>query len=181
MPRPVPHPIRETIFTRHQEGQSINDIAAALNLPERTIRHLVQRFANHGSQGILTSYRHVNDTPKVVQAILQQRQLHPSWGAGCILAFLRRDHPTVAWPCERTVQRYFRKHNLTPAPVGRKPQPHRHRATVPHAVWQMDAAEHIRLQSGLQVSWLRLVDECSGAFLQTTIFPPRGLALGACG
>jgi hypothetical protein len=34
------------------------------------------------------------------------------------------------------------------------------------------------LQAGQRVSWLRLVDECSGAVLATAVFPPRALAPG---
>jgi len=58
------------------------------------------------------------------------------------------------------------------APAGRRPSDNGYRAHRPHEVWQMDAAERIRLGSGQRVSWLRLLDECSGAVLQTTIFPP---------
>jgi hypothetical protein len=42
----------------------------------------------------------------------------------------------------------------------------------------MDAAERMRLASGAQVSWLRIADECSGAVLQTRIFPPGVLEPG---
>ena len=40
----------------------------------------------------------------------------------------------------------------------------------------MDAKEHIRIKTREEVSWLRLIDECSGAVLWTAVFPPRGLA-----
>jgi hypothetical protein len=43
----------------------------------------------------------------------------------------------------------------------------------------MDAADQVALQNGRQVSWLRIADECSGAVLQTTVFPPGALARGA--
>ena len=49
------------------------------------------------------------------------------------------------------------------------------RAAVPHDTWQMDASEQLRLGSGQGISWLRLVDEYSGAFLGTTVFPPLPL------
>jgi hypothetical protein len=45
------------------------------------------------------------------------------------------------------------------------------RAAVPHAVWQIDASEYIALATGQRVSWLRVIDECSGAVLQTVVFP----------
>jgi hypothetical protein len=36
----------------------------------------------------------------------------------------------------------------------------------------MDAAELIELRAGSLVCWLRIADECSGAVLWTTVFPP---------
>jgi hypothetical protein len=45
------------------------------------------------------------------------------------------------------------------------------RADRPHYGWQTDASEELRLRSKQKVCWLRLVDECSGAFLQTIVFP----------
>src|SRR5262249_869928 len=44
------------------------------------------------------------------------------------------------------------------------------RAGEPHEVWQMDAAERTALRSGQQVSWLRLIDEASGAVLSSRVF-----------
>jgi hypothetical protein len=35
----------------------------------------------------------------------------------------------------------------------------------------MDACEYLRLQSDKRVCWLRVVDECTGAYLQTVVFP----------
>src|SRR4029077_2057694 len=40
--------------------------------------------------------------------------------------------------------------------------------------------EHIRIQTGEEVSWLRLTDECSGAVLWTAVFPPRNVGAGPC-
>jgi hypothetical protein len=37
----------------------------------------------------------------------------------------------------------------------------------------VDAAEQVPLRSGRRVCWLRIVDECSGAVLETVVFPPR--------
>src|SRR6476646_5429763 len=42
----------------------------------------------------------------------------------------------------------------------------------------MDAKEHSQLQNREEVSWLRLIDECSGAALWTAVFPPRNLEPG---
>jgi hypothetical protein len=76
-------------------------------------------------------------------------------------------------PCARTIQRYLRQAGLQPASAGRprSSSPRLSRAERPHQGWQMDASEDLRLKNGQGVCWLRVVDECSGAFLRTVIFP----------
>src|SRR5262249_58122703 len=53
------------------------------------------------------------------------------------------------------------------------------RGGLPHHAWQMDAVEQQPLQSGQNISWLRLADEASGAVLMTVVFPPGALQPGA--
>jgi hypothetical protein len=106
----------------------------------------------------------------VYDQALELRRCHPTWGAGLIRVVLHERWPQRALPSTRTLRRWFSPAGLGPAPRGRKPMQHRPRATRAHAVWQMDAAEQLRLQTGEQVSWLRLTDECSGAVLGTKVF-----------
>src|SRR5262249_20835079 len=68
--------------------------------------------------------------------------------------------------------RWFQRTRLPTAPPGRRPTTALERACFPHETWQTDAADQVRLQSGQGVCWLRCVDECSGAFLRTVVFPP---------
>jgi transposase InsO family protein len=112
------------------------------------------------------------DVEALRDEVLALRRTHPRWGAGLLRVLLQRDHPDCAIPDARTLQRWLRSAGLGPAPAGRRPTAETPpgRATQPHAVWQMDAAEQIRLQTGQRVSWLRLVDECSGAVLGTNVF-----------
>jgi hypothetical protein len=80
--------------------------------------------------------------------------------------------PTQTLPSARTIRRHLHQAGLQPAPAGRPPTPPRlPRAEQPHQGWQIDACEYLRLHSGQRVCWLRVVDECSGAFLQTVVFP----------
>ena len=111
------------------------------------------------------------------QKAVAMRKLHPTWGGGLIRVLLQEQgHDGCA--SERTLQRWFQCSTLAPAPPGRRPDSDDRRAHHPHEVWQMDAVDQLRLASGQQVSWLRLVDECSGAVLQTVVFPPALLELG---
>src|ERR1039458_5864496 len=179
MPRPIPIPIRQAMFRLWQQGQGSRDIAAALGLAHSTVRRLLGRFRRQGSEGIAPDYRRPpvveTSSSDVEQAALRLRRDHPTWGAGLIRVHLLQGMPGQPVPAERTLQRWFERADLSPAPAGRRPRVDLGRATVPHETWQMDAKEHIRIQTRDEVSWLRLTDECSGAVLWTAVFPPRDL------
>jgi len=181
MPRALPVPLRRVLWRRSQRGQSAAVIAAALGLSVRTVRHLLRRFGDSATT-LTPSYprdtRHLPPQQEIFQAAVQLRQQHPGWGAGLIRVLLARDRPAATLPTERTMQRWFRQAGLGPAPRGRRPQRESPRAQRPHQVWQVDAAEQVRLASKGRVSWLRISDEYSGAILRTTVFPPRLLGAG---
>src|SRR5215471_12718799 len=189
MPHPIPLPVRQVIVQRAEQGQSAGLIARSLGLVSRSVRQLLQRLRIQGNNALLTSYPsraypHPPQFRALVEEALQLRRAHPTWGAGLVRVMLRRDYPADPIPAERTLQRWFRRAGLIPAPSGRRSGPSSyHRAQQPHDVWQMDAADQVALQNGRQVCWLRIADECSGAVLQTTVFPPGLLARGAgsCG
>jgi Helix-turn-helix domain len=185
MPHPIPVPVREVIIQRAEQGQSAGFIARSLGLVARTVRQLVQRLRQHGPNALATSYSgrsHPHPPPfrTLVEEAVQLRRAHPTWGAGLVRVLLRRHHPKAPLPAERTLQRWFQRAGLIPAPSGRRSGPSSyHRAPQPHAVWQMDAADQVVLRNGTQVCWLRIADECSGAVLGTTVFPPGVLERGA--
>lgn len=180
MPRPLPLPLRQAIWQRFQAGQDSPTIAAALDLEPRTVRRLVGRFRQTGTSAMGPSYDRCGAaTPKPAESLLQAalglRRQHPTWGAGLIHVMLRHQLPDDSLPAVRTLQRWFQSAGLSPAPAGRRPAADSRRAQRPHEVWQMDAAELVKLRTGQLVSWLRIVDECSGAVLQTAVFPPGPL------
>ena len=185
MSHPTPVPVRQLIVQRAAQGQSAGLIARCLGLVPRTVRRLVQRLRRQGPKALATScpsrpYQHPPQFRAFVEEALQLRREHPTWGAGLVCVMLRRDYPADPIPAERTLQRWFRRAGLLPAPSGRRAGPSSYqRAQQPHDVWQMDAADQVALQNGRQVCWLRIADECSGAVLQTTVFPPGVLARGA--
>jgi len=179
MPPPIPVPIRQAIFRLWQQGCGTRQIVASTGLPSPTVRRFLQRFRHRGRDGILPDYRGPAATgaapPEVVQAAVRLRRDHPTWGAGLIRVQLLLEAPGQPAASERTLQRWFVRAGLSPAPAGRPPRVDLNRATSPHETWQMDAKEHIRLYNNDEVSWLRLIDECSGAVLWTAVFPPRDL------
>ena len=183
MPRPIPTPLRRALYRRWRRGQAARTIAEALGLALRTVRRLLRRCDPGEPESVLPAYARRGpqparaDTP-LRSAALQLRRQHPTWGAPLIRVLLGHDFPATALPTARTLQRWFHDHGLGPAPKGRRPQPNPDRAAHPHDVWQMDAAEQVRLGNGRRVSWLRIVDEHTGAVLATRVFPPRPLGQG---
>jgi transposase len=185
MPAPIPIPVRQTILARWQKGASVASLAEELQLSARTVRHLVRRFAQRGQQGLAPDYercatKQTSTESATFHQAVAMREQHPTWGGGLIRVLLT-EQEIEACPSERTLQRWFRRSALPAAPPGRRPASAAQRAGQPHDVWQMDAVDQLRLGGGQRASWLRLVDECSGAVLQTTIFSPGLLEPGRTG
>ena len=178
MPAPLPPTIRRLILLRSRRGQTAAVIARALHLRPRTVRHLLRRWRDPANP-LGPSYRPgpgrpAEDHPLRARA-LALRQEHPTWGAGYIRVRLAAEADAATVPSERTLQRWFRHERHPPAPPGRRSATAAGRAAAPHDTWQMDAVEQLRTADGQGVCWLRLVDEYTGAFLGTTVFPPLPL------
>ena len=177
MPAPLSLKLRERIQARLEQGYNPAAIARELRLRPRTVRHLCGRLRQLGAAALETSYQ--APAPAMPSSAIEQalllHQEHPSWGAVFVLHKLEQLCPAVELPSVRTLQRWFRRHDLPPAPPGRKPATVGPIAGRPHEVWQMDAVEQLALQTGELVSWLRWVDECSGATLGTAVFPLRNV------
>ncbi len=185
MPRAIPVAIRQQIWQGHQRGESTAGLAAAYGVSPRAVRALLRRLREAGPDAMRPNY-HAPPPPAHAKpatcrtTVIQLRREHPTWGAAWLLTVLRQQFPERPWPVPRTCQRWLKAVGLNPAPPGRRPSVNANRSAQPHEVWQMDGAECIRLASGTQVCWLRMVDELTGAALQTTIFPSAPLVPGRC-
>ena len=172
MPAPVPLPIRQAMWRQWEQGATTTELSQAFDVAPRTVRNLLRRWHQRGEEGLTPDY-HRPDSPSpqpgVVLAV-QLRRNHPRWGAGLIRVYLSIQG-VQPLPAERTLQRWFRRARLAPAPPGRRPASSKPRATSPHEIWEVDAAEEILLGNGTRASWLRIADEFTGAVLHTKTFP----------
>ncbi|HEV3201168.1 MAG TPA: helix-turn-helix domain-containing protein [Bryobacteraceae bacterium] len=164
-------------FQRWQQHADPRDIVAHFPVSLRTVQRLFARFEQRGDDGIAPDYHQCGQqqaqqtAPSLVEHLCQTRRDHPRWGAEMIRLELEDHYDTL--PCARTVQRHLGHAGLQPAPAGRTPSavyPRVPRAERPHQGWQMDASENLRLKGHQRACWLRIVDECSGAFLKTWVF-----------
>jgi transposase len=153
-------------------------IAERYGVSVRTIQRLIVRFDQAGEDGVAPDYhlcgldQAAKTAPAVIAAFCKIRRQHPRWGSELIRLELAERSATL--PSARTVRRHLRAAGLQPAPAGRirtGNYPLVARADRPHQGWQTDASEELHLKGRRQACWLRVVDECSGAFLQTIVFP----------
>ncbi len=142
----------------------------------RTVRRLYGGFSSRGEEAIPSGYDRCGSnqsnrtSSKILDEASQFREEHASWGAPLIEGKMEEKHRRRQVPTARTLQRWFRKKALSAAPPGRRPLVDDGRAEQAHQVWQMDAAEQVPLANGKCVSWLRIVDEFTGAVLDTKVF-----------
>jgi hypothetical protein len=169
-------PSARRFFLRWREQADPHTVAAEFALSLRTVQRLFARFALRGDSGIGPDYSACGQhqpgqtAEQLSQQFRRLRTDHPLWGSEMIRLELEENHDHL--PCARTIRRHLNKAGLQPAPAGRpRSLPLVPRADQPHQGWQVDASEELRLKDGRQVCWLRIVDECSGAFLQTLVFP----------
>jgi hypothetical protein len=103
MPAATPQPLRQQIFDLHHSGLAPPQIASALQLPARTVRHLLANWQQmspldlsplpHGGGRPLAE-----DRSSLHDSCLRLRRDHPGWGAGRIRLELLDLHPTAAVP-----------------------------------------------------------------------------------
>jgi len=178
MPRAIAVPLRLRLFELADQGQSAGDIADALGLDPRTVRRLLSQRQRLATEDFRPSYHRCGRKPQLCQEAIDLRREHPTWGAPYIRVVLEETAPT-SLPSARTLQRHLLRADLQPAPAGRPPRAPRRRAQAPHEIWQMDGCERLLLRSQQEVSWVRVVDEYTGAFLGTRVFPPGLLPAGS--
>ena len=180
MPRALSACLRQALLDQAAAGCSCAALAAAFSVSVRSVQRYLARSRCPGPDPLRPGYHRCGRTvapsrAAIRSACIDLRRQHPGWGAARIRLSLRQRFAASDVPPPRTLRRWL-AHNEPIVPA--LPAVHRAatvRASVPHQVWQMDAVEGLRLRDGSGASWLRLVDECSGAILWTELFPPQTL------
>lgn len=175
MPCALAMAVRKQVVLEWSKGQTLISICEKHHLSYNTVRRLCQRYRREGSQGLTPHYnccgRNKTSNPLVKRAAGWLKRLHPGWGGGFIRLILQRRYGKRQVPCERTLQRWFKKAGLYKV-KSTFPQPSFPWAVHIHDTWQVDAKEKLRLKSGEKLCYLTVVDEKSGSLLKAFVFPP---------
>lgn len=171
---PIPVPKAEEVVRNHQAGQSLSQIAEAMELSVWTVRGIWRRFRDRGhvEPHYQACGRHgIQAERRVYRAALWLKRNHPKWGAPFIRVLIQNKWKAARVPHTRTLQRWFRQAGINQPRQGAQRVVTVQRGSKPHAVWEMDSKVRLRLENGEQVQWLLVSDECSGAILYDGVFP----------
>jgi transposase InsO family protein len=96
---------------------------------------------------------HPNQTPEhIVQAILEMRRRHPSWGAKKLLPRLEKRHPRWDLPSRTTVSDILSRHGMVPKKRNRRAVGHPGKPSsailAPNDVWAADFKGHFKTFKG---------------------------------
>ena len=146
---------------------SIPELCALYGVSRQTGDKWIERDLTSGPPGLENRSRTPCSRPKqtpqhVVEAIIEVRCRHPSWGAKKLLSILHTRHPSWSWPGRSPVCDMLRRHRLVP-----KKRHHRHighpgqpttRMAAPHEVWNADCPGQFKTGDGLYCDPLTVAD-----------------------
>lgn len=165
---------------------SMTELAIEYGISRKTGYKWVERFKVAGAGALHDRSRRPHDhpattAPDLVAALLQVRQRHPRWGAKKLLATVRRQEPTAAWPSRSTVCDLLRRHGVVVPRRRRRPVPHGTHTlaplTRPNATWTTDFKGEFRTGDRVYCYPLTLRDGFSRYVLRCDALRSRSTAL----
>lgn len=140
----------------------------------------IQRFLSRGYQGLDELPRRPSRCPhrtddELVEAILELRRRHPTWGAKKLLKILGRRRPDAAWPSRSTVADILKRHGLVESKRRRTYPGHPGRPTTamdhPNDIWCADYKGEFKTRDGIYCYPLTVTDGCSRYLLECRALP----------
>lgn len=152
-------------FLRHLVP--VSELCERFGISRKTAYKWAARYQAHGLEGLNDRSRRPHSCPHaiptaIVQALLEARHRHPTWGAKKLLRILSRKHPAWEWPARSTCCDLFKRHGLVPK-KRRRPRPgHPGRPhtpmLAPNHIWTADFKGHFKTRDGLYCYPLTVVD-----------------------
>jgi transposase InsO family protein len=134
----------------------------------------LRRWRAEGGAGLVDQSRAPQSHPRAVapellDACLDLRRQHPSWGPVKVRAALERRHPGWLWPAPSTIGVLFSREGLTARRKPRRRAPAGgplFAADAPNDVWATDFKGWFRTGDGARCDTLTLADACSRYLLR---------------
>lgn len=165
---------------------SLSELCDRFGVSRKTAYKWIQRYEEEGPPGLVDRSRRPHSCPhrtpqRVVEALIEARRRHPSWGAKKLLRILSRKHPDWNWPARSTCSDLLKRNGLIrqrsrrrhPAHPGRPTTP----MTEPNEIWTADFKGQFRTRDGRYCFPLTVVDGYSRYLLACQGLPSTSIRL----
>lgn len=149
---------------------SFSELCALYHVSRKTGYKWVARYEEQGAAGLSdrSSAPHTcphRTPPELEEAVAEARRLHPTWGAGKLLALLRRREPDRPWPSRSAACAILSRRGLLRRPRRRRapghPGPPTSLITAPNEVWSADFKGQFKTRDGRYCYPLTVTDNYS--------------------
>ena len=162
-----------------KQRRSVVELADDFQISRKTAYKWINRYLEEGPTGLEDQSKaafqvHNATPPKILEALLEVRKHHRSWGAGKILRIVRGNHPAWDLPVRATVCDILKRHGLTRKTKKRRKliPPGKPATSIlhPNDLWTGDFKGHFKTRDGLYCYPLTVVDAYSRRILACQAF-----------
>jgi transposase InsO family protein len=149
---------------------SVTELASHYGVSRKTAYKWIHRYDAHGPTGLEDRSRRPSScpsqtAPELVDAILDARRLHPTWGPKKLLKLLSSRHPDLPWPKRSAICDLLARHGLIARPRRRRKPGHPAKPSslfaAPNAVWCADFKGQFKTRDGRYCYPLTVTDPFS--------------------
>ena len=140
-----------------RETLSVTELCDLYRVSRKTAYKWIDRYLRHGPAGLQEHSRRPQHSPNqtaedIVEALLQARRRHPSWGGKKLLALLHKRHPSWDLPHRSTVCDILKRHGMVPHTRHRRRIGHPGKPTslilAPNDLWSADFKGQFKTGNG---------------------------------
>ena len=159
---------------------AMSELCQLYRISRKTGYKWIDRYLHSGPAGLEDRSRRPrhapNETPSdVVEALIEARRRHPSWGGKKLLALVGKRHPTWELPHKSTVCDILKRNGLVPKQRKRRIIGHPGKPTTqilaPNDTWCADFKGHFRTGDGIYCYPLTVTDGFSRYLLGCQSLP----------
>ena len=145
----------------------MTELCGLYGISRKTGYKWIERYVEHGPQGLEDRSRRPGNSPgqtpsEIVEALLQVRRRHPSWGAKKLLPFVHKRHPEWSLPSRSTVCDILSREGLVPKKRRRRvighPGKPQTQMLAPNDIWCADFKGQFKTGDGLYCYPLTVTD-----------------------
>lgn len=168
-----------------RQNLSMSELCQLYSISRKTAYKWVDRYLRMGPAGLEDRSRrphhaHNATPPNIVEAILESRRKHPSWGGKKLLALIRRGHPDWSLPAKTTACEILKRHGMVLKQRRRRIIGHPGRPTAPmyapNDLWCADFKGQFKTGDGAYCYPLTVTDARSRYLLGLQALPSTCVA-----